>query len=127
MKGWVVLYGLVIVAIVVLADTQRLGIIGRLYEFPGADKVGHFVLYGVLSLLVNLVTLERWKRLGVWRVALLTSALLAALIGLEELSQNLFPARTSSWADLAAGYLGVALFAGVAVWIRLKRRVAQGA
>ncbi len=121
MKKWAVLFAVFILAVVVLADTRHLGFMGRLYDFPYGDKVGHFVLFGLLNLLVTLAAFERWpKRQPRW-LALRVSAVLAILIGLEELSQRLFPSRQSSIWDLGASYLGVAVFAWLAV--RIRRRV----
>ena len=46
---------LFIIVIVVLADQGRLpGFVTVLVDFPNGDKVGHFLLMGGLSLLVNL-------------------------------------------------------------------------
>ncbi len=119
-----VFYGLGIVAIIVLADTQHLGFLGRLYDFPYGDKLGHFFVFGLLSLLVNMAVLERWP--GNRMVVLRTTLVLAALIAIEEFSQRWFPARTSSAWDLMASYLGVATFAWLAVQISRRRRAPQG-
>ena len=89
------------------ADRRALpGFITLLYAFPFGDKVGHFVLMGLLALAVNLLVPKRHIRLGVW--TLLLGSLLTALgITLEELSQILFSARTFSPVDLAFSYLGI--------------------
>jgi len=120
MKRWAVFFGLFIVAIIILADEGRLGPLYRLYNFPYGDKAGHFLLYGLLSLVVNLSVFEARPAIDLGKLALATSLVLALLIGLEEYSQRFFPTRTSDWVDLAAGYLGVALFAWLAV--RLKQQ-----
>jgi hypothetical protein len=39
--------------VIVLADTGDLGFLHAAYDFPGGDKAGHFVLFGMLSLLTN--------------------------------------------------------------------------
>jgi polysaccharide biosynthesis protein VpsQ len=54
MKWLATLFGLFIIAIVILADTRHLGFLYALYNFPFGDKVGHFFLFGLLSLFVNL-------------------------------------------------------------------------
>ena len=122
MKRWAALCGMAIIAMVVLADTGHLGFLGALYEFPYGDKVGHFVLFGLLSGLVNLAVFETWPRQDVTRLALEASAILAVPIGLEEFSQRWFPLRSFSIADLLASYLGVAVFAWVAIAIQRRRR-----
>ncbi len=125
MKKWAVLFAVFLVAVIVLADTQYLGLLRQLYAFPYGDKVGHFVLFGFLSLLVNLAAFERWPNRERGWVALRVSLLLAVLIGLEEFSQRFFPSRHASIRDLLASYLGVATFAWMAV--RIRRRVATSA
>jgi hypothetical protein len=118
MKRWAIFFGLFLVAIVILADEGRLGFLHALYDFPYGDKAGHFVLFGLLSLVVNLSVFEARPASDFKRLAVITSLILALLIGLEELSQIWFPARTFDLLDLAASYLGVAFFACLAV--RLK-------
>ncbi len=122
MKRWAVLFGIVIVAIVVLADTRHLGFLSPLYDFPYGDKAGHFALFGLFSLLVNLAALEAWP--GQRRLPLVfrTSLILAVLIGLEELSQRWFASRSSSLWDLAASYLGVALAAWLALFLSARQK-----
>ncbi|HEX8991815.1 MAG TPA: VanZ family protein [Anaerolineales bacterium] len=115
--------GALIITIVALADTRHLGFLGWLYDFPYGDKVGHFLLFGLLSVTVNLAVLERPQVQEPWHVALKASIVLALLIGLEEFSQGWFPGRTSSWTDLAASYLGVGVFA----WAALKFAARRGA
>ncbi|MCL4530575.1 MAG: VanZ family protein [Chloroflexi bacterium] len=119
MKRWAIFFGLVILAIIVLADEGRLGFLQALYDFPYGDKAGHFILFGLLGLIVNLSVFEARPASDFKRLAVITSLILALLIGLEELSQIWFPKRTFDLLDLAASYLGVALFAWLAV--RLKR------
>jgi VanZ family protein len=125
MKKWAVLFGLVLIAVVVLADTGHLGFLARLYDFPEGDKVGHFVLFGLLSLLVNLAAFERWPKLGRGWLRVRVSLALAVVIGLEELSQRLFPSRQSSIWDLAASYLGVACSAWLATRIAIRKRAPE--
>jgi len=110
-------FALFIIAIIVGANTDSLPFaLYRLYRFPGGDKVGHFILFGILSFLLNksaLILLPKWDSA---RVILTVSLLLSIVIGLEEWSQSLFPARTMSLIDLVASYAGVSLFALLAYW-----------
>jgi VanZ family protein len=110
MKWLTVLFTLFIILIIVLADTGNLGRLAILNRIPFGDKVGHFVLYGILALLINL-TLFRTVPLHTRKwVAILSGAILALLIGLEELSQRSFSHRTFDLIDLNASYLGVIFF-----------------
>jgi len=105
-------FALFIIAIIVSADTETLPFLVRwLFDVPGADKLGHFILYGILAFLVNKSALTLFPKQNPKRLILTVSLLLALLVGLEEWSQALFPARTMSLSDLLASYVGVALFA----------------
>lgn len=115
MKWLTILFALFILFIIILADLGQLSLLGFLNRIPFGDKVGHFILYGILTLLLDL-TLLRSKRftlrpsLLVLRVALI----LAVLIGIEEYSQQFFAKRTFDLVDLVFSYLGVAFFSWVA-------------
>ncbi len=121
MKRWAVLCGAAIVVILVLADTDHLGILGLLERVPYGDKVAHIAVFGLLSLLVNLAVFEGWPKLGRRWLAVRASLALAILIGLEEWSQRLFPTRHASVWDLLASYLGVAACAWIALQIAKRR------
>lgn len=106
------LFALLIGVIIVAANTDNLpSLVRRLNNFPGADKAGHFILFGILSFLLNRSALVLLPKRFPARLVLTVSLLLAILIGLEEWSQSLFPARTMSLTDLFAGYGGVSVFA----------------
>ena len=114
--GWLtILFALFIGLIIVLANTGHLAILSLTRTFPNIDKAGHFILYGVLALLINLTLFRAYPgRPRAW-IAASSGLVLSLLIGLEEWSQQLFVNRTSSLADLTASYLGVIFFAWLAV------------
>jgi VanZ family protein len=85
-----------------------------LYDFPHGDKLGHFLLMGCLSLLVNLALGGHAVQVGPWRV-LAGSLLVALFVSLEEMLQYVFPRRMPDFWDWAASMLGVIL-AGLIVW-----------
>ena len=123
MKKWLLLatllFALFIVAIVVVANLDKFPKpLKYLYDFPGGDKVGHFSLFGILSFLLNRSALTLYPKRNPARLTLTVSLLLSIVIGLEEWSQSLFPARTMSATDLIASYAGVAVFAFLAyrIW-----------
>ena len=111
-----------IISIIILADTGHLGGLGFIYQFPYGDKAGHFLLFGILSFLLNLTLLRSLPnrdpstslRASPKRIAVTVTLLLALAIGLEEWAQQFFPLRTSDWVDLFFGYAGVALGAWIA-------------
>ena len=98
-----------IAGIVVLADQGRLpAFITGLYNFQYGDKVGHFLLMGGLSLLVNLALPSRSGRGHI-----LAILLVAALVALEEASQAWFGTRHAELADLAASLAGIICLGGL--------------
>ncbi len=115
--GFVVLLGGI-----VWTANQGLGpaVFGPVYRFPGGDKVGHFLLMGAFSFLVNLSLGGRTIRVGT-RSLLVGSMTVAAVVTAEEFSQLLFRSRTFSLEDLACDYLGIFLFGQAAA--RLGRRM----
>ncbi len=106
------LFALFIIAVIVAANADRLpNALYLLYRFPGGDKAGHFILFGILSFLLNKSALILFPRRDSVRLILTVSLLLSILIGLEEWSQSLFPARTMSLDDLLVSLAGVTVFA----------------
>ena len=123
MKWLAISFGLFIFVIVVLADTRHLGFLYAVYDFPFGDKVGHFFLFGLLSLVVNLsvVGSASGPKTEIQRNIVKASLILALFVGLEEFSQRWFPARTSDLFDLSASYLCIAFFAFIAMKIKATR------
>lgn len=111
-----ILFALLIVLIIILADTGRLGFLRFLNRIPFGDKLGHFVLYGILTLLLDLALFRSLPHLDRRLLSLRTALILAILIGLEEFSQQYFPNRSFDLVDLAFSYLGVVFFS----WLALK-------
>jgi len=125
MKWIAVLFGLFIILIIILANMGELGVLRFINEIPYGDKAGHFILYGVLTLLIDLSFLQKnvdlpsasvrtQPKLIVFRIALI----LALLIGIEEYSQQFVPSRTFDLVDLAFSYLGVIFFSWLALRIK---------
>ena len=94
---------------------------------PWGDKLGHFFLFGVLTLVVNLA-LRGWS-FPLWRRPVVRvyggSALVWVFVAAEELSQAWFPTRSCDGWDLAADTLGIAFFTWVTAWV-LRARGARG-
>lgn len=115
MKWFTILFALFIILIIVLADTGNLGILPIVNRIPFGDKAGHYLLYGILTLLINLTLFRSVPVQSRKRVAVISSLILGLLIGLEEFSQRNFSSRTFSLGDLTASYMGVIFFSWVAV------------
>ena len=118
LKWLAVLFTFFLILIVILADTGNLGILKLVNRIPYGDKAGHFILYGILALLVDLTLFRSFPLQSPKRIALLSGLTLALVIGLEEFSQQFFVERTFSYKDLIASYLGVLFFTWLA--LRLK-------
>ena len=117
MKWITFIFALFIILIIVLADKGELGLLRLINQIPYGDKVGHFILYGILTLLINLTLLRSLPFQSPRWVTVISSLILALLIGIEELSQQFFASRTVSFQDLFAGYLGVFFFSWLALRI----------
>jgi hypothetical protein len=99
------------------ATTEHPSIFFRIInQAPYGDKLSHFLLVGLLTLLVNLSFRNRRISIGS-RKWLLGSVLVLIVITLEELSQSLIPSRELDAMDLLANYLGVLVFGHVAKYL----------
>jgi len=110
-----ILFALFILLVIVLADMDGLGFLRFINRIPFGDKIGHFVLYGILTLLVDLALFCSLPLLNRRLLTLRVALILALLIGLEEFSQQYFPNRSFDLVDLAFSYLGVIFFSWVAI------------
>ena len=73
------------------------------------DKIGHVVLFGLLTLGLNISLNYRSLPIGSTSL-LLGSCLVLAFAIIEELTQQLYPNRTFDIADLMADLAGITLF-----------------
>jgi VanZ family protein len=118
MKWLTTLFALFIVFIIVLADMGKLGILRFVNSIPYGDKIGHFVLYGILTLLLDLTFIRALPARSPKLLVVSIGLILAVLIGAEEFSQQYFPNRTFDLADLTFSYLGVSFFSWLALSIK---------
>jgi len=117
MKYFAVVFFVFVIAVIVLADHGSLPhSIRALYDFPNGDKVGHFILFGVLTFFLTRAFLSSFPSKPRGWVALSIGLILALFIALEEWSQQLFPTRTFDLLDLLASYVGIVAFAILAVY-----------
>lgn len=112
---------LFVVLLVYLADIGEAGTyFGVFYHYPGGDKIGHFLMMGLLSLLTNLALgTRRLPLLG--KSWLIGSLLVWGIVSAEEISQYWFAVRTCSWFDWIADTLGIWLGGKLAVysWVKV--------
>jgi VanZ family protein len=121
-KWGAVLFAVFIILIIVMADMGGLRFLRLINRIPYGDKIGHFILYGILTLLVDLALFRSLPDLRPNLITLRVASILALLIGLEEFSQQYFPNRSFDLVDLASSYLGVIFFS----WLALKIKVGAG-
>src|SRR5215204_1966581 len=118
MKWLAFFFTLFIILIIILADLGQLGFLKILNQIPYGDKIGHFVLYGILTLLLDLSLTRALPNPNRKLIILRIASILALLIGLEEYSQQFFAKRTFDLVDLTFSYLGVTFFS----WLALKNK-----
>ncbi|BDY04651.1 VanZ family protein [Ferrimonas sp. YFM] len=96
--------------VIYLADTGQSSIFFSLVrQLPYGDKLGHFALFGLLTLGLNLVTGGRSWCCGPLNLYW-GATLVFVVAALEELSQAWFPNRTLDITDLMADVVGILVF-----------------
>jgi len=112
-----VLFAIFIVCIILLANHDELRHrIEFFISFRHADKVWHFLLMGVMSLLLNLALTARQIRIGPAKI-LLGSLIVAVLATGEELSQGFLKTRTMDVFDWLADMAGIVMFGWIAAML----------
>jgi VanZ family protein len=105
-----VIYIFILAGIVVLADVgQTQYLFTSFKSLPLGDKLGHFCLMGMLSLLVNLALSA--KTFQFCKLNYLTGSLIVlAVVTAEEFSQIFIRGRTFDLSDLIFDYAGIFIF-----------------
>ena len=126
LKWLAVIYVLFLVLLVFLADQKQYQFLFRFVrQTPYGDKVGHFVLMGLFSLILNLALSCGKIRLGAFSL-LAGSMVVAVIVTLEELSQIFVRYRTFDLVDLIFDYTGIFLFGQLALYLTKTRMRAEG-
>jgi polysaccharide biosynthesis protein VpsQ len=117
-----VVFFIILTALIVAADQGRFPhLIHAIYSFPGGDKIGHFLMMGMMAFLINMSTpLGQGDK--PYRNLLIGSLMVAAASSLEEASQVFFVTRTLSLADLLCNYAGIGVFSYAAWVIRARKQ-----
>lgn len=93
-------------------------------QVPLGDKVSHFLLFGILTLLCNCSWPQKHLQLCKQRIPIGT-LLIVIFVTLEECSQYFLPNRTFDLYDYAASLLGIALFTTVDRLMRFSHRLSK--
>lgn len=106
---WIVT-GLFILFMVVIIFFADRGVVPNpikiMYNYAWGDKLGHFILMGTLTFLVNLSCSAR--RIQLFSKSVLLGSLLVSIaVIFEELSQLFIPSRSFSGLDLSFDFLGI--------------------
>lgn len=110
----------ILAVIIFVADRKSTSyVLNFIGNIPYGDKLGHFFLMGIFSLLINLSLQLRTVGFGKLRY-LLGSILVFVLVTIEEFSQLFIRGRTFDLTDLLADSLGIFIFGELArlIWLR---------
>ncbi|MCV9385937.1 VanZ family protein [Reichenbachiella ulvae] len=95
------------------ADTNHKNFIMDIgHSVPFGDKIGHFLLFGILALLMNTALKFRKTNLK-YRTFHLGSLLVFAFAAIEECSQLAFQSRTFDLVDVLFDLLGIGLLSSI--------------
>ena len=119
-QGITVVFLLFIFWIIYSADTGGKNIFFKFVNYlPFGDKLGHFFLFGILTLLLN--TSLKYKQVKLYIKLPLGTVLVSLFVIIEELSQAFFPNRTLDITDLIADGLGILLFTNISNLLVIKK------
>lgn len=121
------LYFVLLAGVVALADHHRYHTLFSVVRgIPGGDKLGHFLLMGLFSFLLNVSLCCRTVRVFAGRV-LLGGVVACLAVTLEELSQIFVRYRSFDPVDLLFDYAGIWAFGRAALHLRVRRSLKAGA
>ncbi|WP_141699464.1 VanZ family protein [Candidatus Marithrix sp. Canyon 246] len=120
MKLITIFYVCFILFVIALANQGELGILAVIvYEVPYTDKLGHFILMGLLAFFLNLSL--KCSTISILNSTFLKgSIIILILVTLEEISQLLVETRTFDLMDLFADYLGIFVFGRLALYFNAR-------
>jgi VanZ family protein len=112
-----IVYVFILAGIIVLADLKGTRYLMNFVGFvPYGDKVGHFLLMGTFSLMLNLALSARTFRFLNTNF-LLGTLIVLTIVTLEEFSQIFISGRTFDLTDLIADFAGIIIFGEIARYI----------
>ncbi|ALG68974.1 VanZ family protein [Beggiatoa leptomitoformis] len=122
MKRIAILYSLFIICLIIVADQGHYNyVLKQVHAIPYGDKVGHFILMGLLAFVINMglnCAQFSWKNIKLLK----GSVFVVTFVTLEEISQYFFPNRHFDMGDLFSDYLGIFLFGQLALWLSYRQK-----
>lgn len=116
------IYVFILAGIIFLADTNGTNFFNFVRKVPFGDKLGHFLLMGGFSFLLNLALDVKTIKLVSFDY-LLGSLIVFGLVTVEEISQIFIAGRTFDLTDLIFDCAGIIIFGEAARFIF--RRLAE--
>lgn len=112
-----ILFGLFLIYIIYSAGTRTPNIfLSAIGKIPFGDKIGHFLLMGTMSFILNLALKIKEIKIRTFNL-LLGSCIITVLITIEEFSQIFIQSRNFDLIDLLFNYLGIITFGYFAKWV----------
>ncbi|PKI16019.1 VanZ family protein [Colwellia sp. 12G3] len=107
-----------IVWVIYLANTGQSSVFFQFVaRIPYGDKLGHFCLFGLLTLATNVAF--KFKSFKLYSKELfLGTALVFIFVVIEECSQYFIPNRTFDLMDLSADFIGILFFNAVTSYLK---------
>jgi uncharacterized membrane protein YhaH (DUF805 family) len=117
------LFFLFICWLIVLADLDKENPILYIgHKVPFGDKIGHFMLYGLLALLINIAL--KFKKIHYKNVSWLLGSSMVLIFAIsEEFSQLAFESRTFDFVDMLFNVLGVLFLSSTLFRTTLKKQL----
>jgi VanZ family protein len=110
------IYIFILAGIIVLADSHGTSYFAFVGLLPFGDKIGHFCLMGMFSLIVNLSLNAR--TISIWNLRyLLGSLIVLTVVTIEEFSQIFIGGRSFDLGDLLADAAGIFIFGEIARFV----------
>ncbi len=82
------------------------------HQFKYGDKVGHFFLFGILALLLNISL--GFKQIQLYKISFLNGSLIVLAFAItEEFTQLAFKTRTFDFVDMLFDFIGIWTFSNV--------------
>ena len=119
-------FTLFILWVICTADTGGTIVFVKMIKFlPYPDKFGHFFLFGILAMLLNMALM--FKTTQIFKHSIYTGSVLVFVFAiLEELSQGFLPTRSMDHLDVFADALGIMLFTVITNYLKNRKTLTEG-